>query len=69
MFLLSERQETIWSGDVNKGIISTQVLCWEVTRMDELTHGAMFQQQATDERNMKETKNKPRGKKRGKKSR
>lgn len=69
MLLLSEKQGTIWSGDVNGGIISTYVLCWEVTRMDELTHGATFQQQATDEKNMKETKNKPRDKKRGKKTR
>ena len=37
--------------------------------MDELTQGTIFKEQVEDEENMKETKNKPREKKKGRKIR
>lgn len=58
MFLLRSRR-AVWFGDVDG---ASSACSWEVTRMDVLTQGAMFQEQAKDEKNMGETKTTPRDK-------
>lgn len=51
-----KQEDVSWESEEQSGLEmsmgASSAFSWEVTRMDELTQGAMFQELAQDEKNM-----------------